>query len=89
MSAAAGAAGVAPPALEVRGVTMRFGISVMNFGDLAEARVMADLAREAEHAGWEALLVWDHLAFEPAGRQTPRRAPCSTGKAMLSSGVVG
>jgi alkanesulfonate monooxygenase SsuD/methylene tetrahydromethanopterin reductase-like flavin-dependent oxidoreductase (luciferase family) len=42
---------------------MRFGLSVMNFGDLAEARVMADLARAAEAAGWDALLVWDHLAF--------------------------
>jgi probable F420-dependent oxidoreductase len=42
---------------------MRFGLSVCNFGDLAEARVMADLARAAEAAGWEALLVWDHLAF--------------------------
>jgi alkanesulfonate monooxygenase SsuD/methylene tetrahydromethanopterin reductase-like flavin-dependent oxidoreductase (luciferase family) len=42
---------------------MRFGLSVMNFGDFADARVMADLAREAEAAGWEALLVWDHLAF--------------------------
>lgn len=42
---------------------MRYGLSVMNFGDLAEAAVMADLARAAERAGWEALLVWDHLAF--------------------------
>jgi alkanesulfonate monooxygenase SsuD/methylene tetrahydromethanopterin reductase-like flavin-dependent oxidoreductase (luciferase family) len=42
---------------------VHYGLSVMNFGDLAEARVMADLAREAEAAGWEALLVWDHLAF--------------------------
>jgi probable F420-dependent oxidoreductase len=42
---------------------VRFGLSVYNFGDLADARVMADLARAAEAAGWEALLVWDHLAF--------------------------
>ncbi len=42
---------------------MHYGLSVMNFGDFAEARVMVDLARSAEAAGWEALLVWDHLAF--------------------------
>jgi probable F420-dependent oxidoreductase len=49
---------------------MRYGLSVMNFGDLGEARRMADLARAAEAAGWDALLVWDHLAFvwgPPAG----------------------
>jgi len=42
---------------------VRFGLSVVNFGDLADARCMADLARVAETAGWEALLVWDHLGF--------------------------
>lgn len=42
---------------------LRYGLSVCNFGDFAEARRMADLARAAEAAGWDALLVWDHLAF--------------------------
>ena len=42
---------------------LRFGLSLMNFDDFAEARRVADLARVAEDAGWEALLVWDHLAF--------------------------
>lgn len=42
---------------------MRYGLSVMNFGDLGEARRMAELARVAEDSGWEAVLVWDHLAF--------------------------
>jgi alkanesulfonate monooxygenase SsuD/methylene tetrahydromethanopterin reductase-like flavin-dependent oxidoreductase (luciferase family) len=41
----------------------RYGLSVTNFGDFAEARRIADLARVAEAAGWEALLVWDHLGF--------------------------
>jgi probable F420-dependent oxidoreductase len=44
-------------------MAMRYGLSVCNFGDLGDARVMADLALAAEAAGWEALLVWDHLAF--------------------------
>jgi probable F420-dependent oxidoreductase len=42
---------------------MRYGLSVENFGDLGEARRMAELARAAEVAGWDAILVWDHLAF--------------------------
>ena len=42
---------------------LRFGLSLINFGDFAEARRVADLARVAEDAGWDALLVWDHLAF--------------------------
>ena len=43
--------------------SLRFGLSLANFGDFADARRVADLARLAEDAGWEALLVWDHLAF--------------------------
>ena len=47
----------------VPAVPLRFGLSLMNFDDFAEARRVADLARVAEHAGWEALLLWDHLGF--------------------------
>lgn len=43
--------------------SLRFGLSLANFGDFADARLVADLARAAEDAGWDALLVWDHLAF--------------------------
>jgi probable F420-dependent oxidoreductase len=49
---------------------MRYGLSVMNLGDFAEARTFASLARAAEDAGWGALLTWDHLGFvwgPPAG----------------------
>lgn len=42
---------------------MRFGLSVMNFGELADARTFAEYARRAEAAGWDAVLVWDHNAF--------------------------
>ena len=49
---------------------MRYGLSVMNLGDFAEARTFASLARTAEDAGWDAFLAWDHLGFvwgPPAG----------------------
>lgn len=42
---------------------MRYGIDVAILGDLAEPALLVTLAREAEAAGWDALLVWDHLAF--------------------------
>ncbi|GAA4547854.1 LLM class flavin-dependent oxidoreductase [Amycolatopsis samaneae] len=40
---------------------MHFGISVPTHGDYADARVLAEMAREAEDAGWEGFFVWDHL----------------------------
>ena len=42
---------------------MRYGIDVAIIGDLAEPAHLVTLAREAEAAGWEAVLVWDHLGF--------------------------
>ncbi|TDD44646.1 LLM class flavin-dependent oxidoreductase [Nonomuraea terrae] len=42
---------------------MRYGIDIAILGDLAEPSRLVTLAQEAEAAGWEAVLVWDHLAF--------------------------
>ncbi|MFI6385934.1 LLM class flavin-dependent oxidoreductase [Nonomuraea sp. NPDC050547] len=42
---------------------MRYGIDIAILGDLAEPARLVALAQEAEDAGWEAVLVWDHLAF--------------------------
>jgi alkanesulfonate monooxygenase SsuD/methylene tetrahydromethanopterin reductase-like flavin-dependent oxidoreductase (luciferase family) len=33
------------------------------FGELAEPRVVADLAAEAEDAGWDGVFVWDHMLY--------------------------
>jgi len=43
---------------------MRYAVEVPNFGDFAAPRVFAAVARQAEEAGWDALLVWDHVAGE-------------------------
>ena len=40
---------------------MRYSINVPNFGEFAAPDVFADVARRAEEAGWDALLVWDHV----------------------------
>ena len=45
---------------------MRYGVSVPNFGVGVDARAIAELAREAEEAGWDGFVLWDHLlAFSP------------------------
>ena len=40
---------------------MKYGINVPNFGDYGEPRVIAELARDAEAAGWDGFFIWDHM----------------------------
>jgi len=49
---------------------MRFAVDVPNFGDFADSRVVADLARRAEEAGWDGLFVWDHVTHRKELRRT-------------------
>jgi len=42
---------------------MHYGIDIATLGDYADPRVIVEFARLAESAGWEAIFVWDHLAF--------------------------
>ena len=41
---------------------MKFGIYLPNFGPYGDARALADLARDAENAGWDGFYIWDHIA---------------------------
>ena len=43
---------------------MRYGIYLPNFGPYGDARVLAELARDAEAAGWDGFFIWDHIAVE-------------------------
>jgi alkanesulfonate monooxygenase SsuD/methylene tetrahydromethanopterin reductase-like flavin-dependent oxidoreductase (luciferase family) len=43
---------------------MQYGIHVPQFGDYADARRLAELAQEAEAAGWEGFFLWDHITTE-------------------------
>ena len=46
---------------------MKFGFYTPNFEFCGDVRVLADLAHEAEDAGWDGFFIWDHLQFrEPA-----------------------
>jgi len=40
---------------------IRYSVNVPNFGEFAAPEVFAEVARRAEEAGWDALLVWDHV----------------------------
>lgn len=40
---------------------LRFALSLPNFGDYADPRASAALARTAEDSGWDGVFVWDHL----------------------------
>lgn len=42
---------------------MRHGIDVAIIGEWAEPGFVVEAARAAEAAGWDALFVWDHLAY--------------------------
>ena len=42
---------------------MRYAISIPNFGDWADPRTLAGLARDAEGSGWDGFFVWDHVRF--------------------------
>jgi probable F420-dependent oxidoreductase len=42
---------------------MKFGIEVVTLGEFGDPNIVVEFARAAEAAGWEALFVWDHLAF--------------------------
>jgi alkanesulfonate monooxygenase SsuD/methylene tetrahydromethanopterin reductase-like flavin-dependent oxidoreductase (luciferase family) len=40
---------------------MRYGMSLPNFGSFADARLVAEVARDAEAAGWDGFYLWDHV----------------------------
>jgi alkanesulfonate monooxygenase SsuD/methylene tetrahydromethanopterin reductase-like flavin-dependent oxidoreductase (luciferase family) len=40
---------------------MRFAIDIPNFGAFADPNLTADVARDAEAAGWDGMWVWDHV----------------------------
>ncbi len=41
---------------------MRYGVYVPNFGPYGDARILADLAHEAEEAGWDGFFLWDQVS---------------------------
>lgn len=56
--------------------TVRTGLTVPIFEELAEPEVVADLAARAEDAGWDGFFVWDHVVYrrDPDGPDPHGRA---------------
>ena len=44
---------------------MHFAINTPNFDLYSDARLLAELAHEAEEAGWDGFFVWDHIGAGP------------------------
>lgn len=40
---------------------MKYGIYLPNFGPFGDARTLAELATNAEKAGWDGFFIWDHI----------------------------
>jgi alkanesulfonate monooxygenase SsuD/methylene tetrahydromethanopterin reductase-like flavin-dependent oxidoreductase (luciferase family) len=41
---------------------MKYGLYLPNHGPYGDARAVADLAQDAENAGWDGFFLWDHVA---------------------------
>jgi alkanesulfonate monooxygenase SsuD/methylene tetrahydromethanopterin reductase-like flavin-dependent oxidoreductase (luciferase family) len=61
---------------------MKRALFVPNFGDFAEPRVFADLAAEAETAGWDGIYIWDHILVEDG------RPMCDPWVAMAAAAML-
>ena len=44
---------------------MRFGVTVPPFADFSDPRTLAELAHDAEAAGWDGFFIWDAVFFDP------------------------
>ncbi|MHB1894868.1 MAG: hypothetical protein ACYCTZ_15500 [Candidatus Dormibacteria bacterium] len=53
---------------------MRFGVCLPNGGAGADPRLLAELARRAEQAGWDGVFVEDHLVHH-SGPHAPTADP--------------
>src|SRR5262245_22834552 len=40
---------------------MHYGLILPNFGEYSDLRLLAELAHDAEAAGWEGFFLWDHI----------------------------
>ena len=72
---------------------MKHGLLVANIGTYAGPRAFVGLAQTAESAGWDAVLIWDHLAFTwgmPAADPwvTLGATAVSTERVLLGTGVT-
>lgn len=63
---------------------MFYGVHVQDSGEYADPRLLADMARDAEEAGWDGFFMWDHIAHPP-GTPIPVTDPTVALAAIASS----
>src|SRR3954462_8737797 len=64
-----------------KGRHMRYAINLPNFGSFGNPRLMANLAVEAEAAGWDGFFIWDHVLWL-APNNHPAAEPWGTLRAL-------
>jgi alkanesulfonate monooxygenase SsuD/methylene tetrahydromethanopterin reductase-like flavin-dependent oxidoreductase (luciferase family) len=72
---------------------VKFGLLSSNIGSYSEPRTAVRVAQAAERAGWDAYLIWDHLAFvwdKPAADPwvTLGAVASSTERILIGTGVT-
>jgi alkanesulfonate monooxygenase SsuD/methylene tetrahydromethanopterin reductase-like flavin-dependent oxidoreductase (luciferase family) len=70
---------------------LKTAIYLPNYGPFGDARVIADLARDAESAGWDGFFLWDHMAaHNDAGGSLPCTDPwlALTAAAMQTTSIM-
>ena len=48
---------------------MKYGLSIPQFDDFADVRLLASLSKEAEEVGWDGFFIWDHILFDNLNRR--------------------
>ena len=43
---------------------MKFGLTIPPFGAYADPNYLADIAQQAEEAGWDGFFIWDHVVYD-------------------------
>jgi alkanesulfonate monooxygenase SsuD/methylene tetrahydromethanopterin reductase-like flavin-dependent oxidoreductase (luciferase family) len=70
---------------------LKTAIYLPNYGPFGDARAIADLARDAESAGWDGFFLWDHIApYNDAGSSLPCTDPwlALTAAAMQTTSIM-
>jgi len=68
---------------------MKYGINVPNFSDYHDPATVAELAEEAEDAGWDGFFTWDHLqGYGPVGDPTVTLAAVAARTSRIRIGVM-
>jgi alkanesulfonate monooxygenase SsuD/methylene tetrahydromethanopterin reductase-like flavin-dependent oxidoreductase (luciferase family) len=74
----------------LQAAAMRFAVYVPNFGPFHSPAVVAEIAKEAELAGWDGLFLWDHVLWrdEPVGDPWINLAAASMSTTRIRLGPV-